>query len=62
VITKENIIDAMYKLGHPVTQQELDEIMQEHDIEGDNVISFNEFRSIFFDHKDNEFHNKTECK
>lgn len=61
VITRENIVDAMNKLGHPVSQEELDEIMQEHDIEKDNVITFNEFRSIFFDHKDQEYQTGKDC-
>ena len=44
VITKENIITAMNKIGHEITQEDLDEIMKEHDIEKNGVISYNEFK------------------
>ena len=47
VITKENIITAMIKIGHDINQEELDTIMQEHDIEKNGVISYLEFKYIF---------------
>ena len=47
VITSENIITAMNKIGHDITQEELDTIMKEHDIHGNGVISYEEFRQIF---------------
>ena len=34
-ITKENIITAMAKVGHQLTQDELDEIMTQHDLAQD---------------------------
>ena len=49
VITKENIVTAMQKIGHSITQDELDTIMKEHDIEKNGVISFKEFKYIFLD-------------
>ena len=52
VITKENIITAMNKIGHDITQQELDTIMKEHDIEKNGVISYLEFKYIFLDIQD----------
>ena len=60
VITKENIVTAMNKIGHSITQKELDVVMKEHDIEKNGVISYNEFKVIFMDikqwkHKINEF-------
>lgn len=44
VITKPNIIEAMKKIGHEITNAELDEIMKEHDIAGNGVLSFDEFK------------------
>ena len=54
VITKENIVTAMQKIGHSITQQELDNIMAEHDIEKNGVISYKEFKYIFLDIQDQE--------
>lgn len=51
VITKENIVTAMNKIGHSITQKELDVVMKEHDIEKNGVISYNEFKVIFMDIK-----------
>jgi hypothetical protein len=34
--------------------------MKEHDVEKNNVITFTEFKSIFFDYKDKEYH-KDDC-
>lgn len=39
-------------MGHTITQKELDQVMKEHDIEKNGVISFNEFKVIFMDIKD----------
>lgn len=33
-ITKDNIINAMNKIGRPVSHKDLDEIMEEHDLAG----------------------------
>ncbi len=41
----------MNKIGHSITQKELDTIMKEHDIEKNGVISYNEFKVIFMDIK-----------
>ena len=54
VITKDNIITAMDKLGHKITQSELDQIMDEHDLKKDGVISFKEFEYIFMELADQE--------
>ena len=48
-ITKDNIISAMEKIGHAITQEDLDEIMKEHDTKKDGKISYIEFKAIFLD-------------
>lgn len=42
-------MQALEKMGHTITQEEMNKIMKEHDIAGDGVISIQEFRLIFFD-------------
>ena len=42
----------MNKIGHDITQAELDTIMNQHDQKKDGVISFNEFKAIFLDIED----------
>lgn len=49
VITQDNIISAMNKIGHQITQQDLDQIMIEHDYLKNGVITYEEFKSIFED-------------
>ena len=44
----------MQKIGHSITQVELDNIMAEHDIEKNGVISYKEFKYIFLDIQDQE--------
>jgi hypothetical protein len=39
----------MAKIGHDITQAELDEIMSQHDIERNDVISFYEFKALLLD-------------
>ena len=39
----------MNKIGHEITQAELDEIMAEHDLEKNNVITFYEFKALLLD-------------
>lgn len=39
----------MAKIGHDITNDELDEIMREHDLENNGVISYLEFKAIFLD-------------
>ena len=53
-ITKDNIITAMHKIGHEITQKDLDDIMKEHDLAKNGVITFDEFKAIFFDINDLE--------
>ena len=48
-ITKENIVTAMNKIGHNITQQELDEIMSQHDICKNGMITFYEFKALLLD-------------
>lgn len=50
-----NIVTAMNKIGHDITQQELDEIMAEHDLEKNDVISFYEFKALLLDMDDVEY-------
>ena len=44
----------MQKLGRIVSTGELKTIIAQHDTTGDGCITFEEFRSIFFDGKDIE--------
>lgn len=53
-ITKENIIEAMHKLGQELTQEELEEIMIQHDKAKDGRLSFEEFRMMLIDENDTE--------
>ena len=39
----------MEKIGHAITQEDLDEIMKEHDTKKDGKISYIEFKAIFLD-------------
>jgi Ca2+-binding EF-hand superfamily protein len=52
----------MSKIGHEITQQELDEIMKEHDLQNNGVISFMEFKAVFLDMKDVQDAEKFELK
>lgn len=45
-ITAAELAGQMAKMGHPLTYAELSELMKEADVNGDGVISFNEFTSI----------------
>lgn len=47
VITKDNIITGMNKIGHEINQEDLDHIMATHDLERNGVITYNEFKAIF---------------
>ena len=55
VITRDNIVAAMQKMGHSINQAELDQIMAQHDIEKNGIISFKEFRFIFMDIQDQKY-------
>lgn len=61
-ITRMNIVTAMNKIGHDITQQELDEIMAEHDLEKNDVISFYEFKALLLDMDDVEYQKMTSQK
>ena len=42
----------MAKIGHDINQSDLDQIMVEHDIEKNDVISFYEFKALLLDIND----------
>ena len=46
-ITRQDIIYAMQKLGHEISSQEIDQIMKQHDQNGNDTLSFAEFCSVF---------------
>ena len=48
-ITRQNIVTAMNKIGRDITQEDLEEIMSEHDIKKNGVITFFEFKALFLD-------------
>ena len=37
----------MQKIGQDISKSEVEEMMMEHDLDGDNVINFDEFEHIF---------------
>ena len=49
MITKQNIREALFKLGREISEEELDEIMKKHDKSGDQAISMEEFKKMLFD-------------
>lgn len=57
-----NIVTAMNKMGREITQSELDEIMDEHDIQKNGVITYLEFKALFLDLEDLELANRTQLK
>ena len=46
-ITEKNIIDAFSKFGREVSNDEMKEIMGEHDTEKTGYLNIEEFRNIF---------------
>ena len=44
----------MINSGHPILEEELDEIMEEYDIEREGIISFEEFSEMMIDNVDVE--------
>jgi Ca2+-binding EF-hand superfamily protein len=44
LITKENLRNAMYKMGRDISEDEINEIMKKHDSSGDQKLSINEFK------------------
>lgn len=51
-ISGDNIVTALAKMGHEITQADLDEIMKKHDLEKNGVISKDEFKALFLDTSD----------
>lgn len=45
-ITRENIKDAMFKLGKEITDQDVDQIMNKHDANKDGFLSMEEFKTM----------------
>lgn len=37
----------MQKLGHNLTEEQIDEMIKQHDVKGDGVLSYEEFVQIF---------------
>ena len=48
-ITAENIVLAMQELGHDITREELENIMDPHDLAKDAFNSKQEFKALLFD-------------
>jgi Ca2+-binding EF-hand superfamily protein len=46
-ITHDDIIEAMQKLGHKITGEEIKDIMKKHAVAKEGQISFDEFKLIF---------------
>jgi len=51
-ITKENIKEAMTKMGREISDEEINEIMRMHDSSGDQAISLDEFKKMIMDDSD----------
>lgn len=52
----------MHKIGHEITQEDLDNIMQEHDLAKNGVITYIEFKALFLDIADLDQASKYELK
>ena len=46
-ISKDNISEAMHKMGKNITKEEIDAAILAHDIKHDGKISFEEFKLMF---------------
>ena len=46
-ISKENIAEAMHKLGKVITPEEIEQSLKIHDVKSDGRISFEEFKIMF---------------
>lgn len=46
-ITPDNIVEAMHKLGHKISVQELKETMSKYDLHKDGYLNFEEFKTVF---------------
>ena len=42
----------MQKLGQEISRKEITEMIEKHDIRGDGVLSYEEFKNIFLDGED----------
>ena len=51
-ITRDNIVAAMQKVGHDINQEELDQIMHQHDIQRNDMITFVESKALLLDFDD----------
>ena len=51
-ITEENIVLAMQKLGQTMRREQVSEMIQKHDVTGDGMLNFDEFRAIFFNNQE----------
>lgn len=49
-ITTTTLRDAFTKLGHNLTEDEVNEILNEHDIDHDHEMDFEEFKIMILDH------------
>jgi len=46
VITRDNLIEAFENMGNPLTEQELNSIIEKHDVKNDGVLSYEEFKEM----------------
>ena len=51
-ITIQNLKDAFSKFGRSISQREIEQIMKEHDKDGDQQIDFNEFKEMMLGEKE----------
>ena len=49
MITKENIKEAMSKMGREISDEEIVEIFRKHDSSGDQAISIDEFKKMIME-------------
>ncbi len=48
-ITRQNIRDAMAKMGHEISEEEINEIFRKHDSSDDQAIQLDEFKKMIMD-------------
>lgn len=48
-VTKENLKQAFSKYGRDITEADIDQILEKHDIAGDQAISYEEFKKMLLD-------------
>ena len=46
-ITVDNIVEAMNKMGQNITEDEMKEILQKHNMTENGFLNYKEFKSIF---------------